>query len=234
MLSGAANEDEVSRLATIMAGSTRVVSSPPRRPACSRAPATKRNANDISCLVSLCPPASVAHPPHSCEMEKCRWPLPKEAKHCDCRSCVWCESTRRSDTARISDVSEHGSGFVSVTHRSAFRCRQPELPVARRRGERRRHHTIYFSPTQPAGVKRGNWIQTESGQRLVHDPASLSPANHSSKPGGRAKSNWLLRQYRSTILPNLGHGTLAETQPVPCLHWHLWNADCMSDVRFQG
>src|SRR6202171_2238244 len=51
-----------------------------RRPACSRAPATKRNANDISCLVSLCPPASVAHPPHSCEMEKCQWPQSRTRK----------------------------------------------------------------------------------------------------------------------------------------------------------
>ena len=36
--------------------------------------------------------------------------------------------------------------------------------------------TIYFGPTQPEGVKRGNWIQTMPEQRLVHDPAPLQPA----------------------------------------------------------
>ena len=36
--------------------------------------------------------------------------------------------------------------------------------------------TVYFSPTQPAGVKRGNWIQTDPEKGLVHYPASLQPA----------------------------------------------------------
>jgi hypothetical protein len=35
--------------------------------------------------------------------------------------------------------------------------------------------TVYFGPTQPAGVARGNWIQTMP-QGLVHDPAPLQPA----------------------------------------------------------
>ena len=36
--------------------------------------------------------------------------------------------------------------------------------------------TVYFGPTQPAGVKRGNWIQTDARQGLVHDPSPLQPA----------------------------------------------------------
>ncbi len=70
MLSGGGNVDEVSRLATDHGWLD----------ACSRAPATKWNANDISCLVSLCPPASVGHPPHLCEMERSPWSLPKEGR----------------------------------------------------------------------------------------------------------------------------------------------------------
>ena len=33
--------------------------------------------------------------------------------------------------------------------------------------------TIWFAPEQPEGVKRGNWIQTDARQGLVHDPAAL-------------------------------------------------------------
>ena len=36
--------------------------------------------------------------------------------------------------------------------------------------------TVYFGPTQPEGVKRGNWIQTDARQGLVRDPAPLQPA----------------------------------------------------------
>ena len=36
--------------------------------------------------------------------------------------------------------------------------------------------TVYFGPTQPEGVKRGNWIQTDPDEGLVHDPAPLQPA----------------------------------------------------------
>ena len=36
--------------------------------------------------------------------------------------------------------------------------------------------TVYFAPEQPDGVKRGNWIQTDAGQRLVHAAAPLRPA----------------------------------------------------------
>ena len=35
--------------------------------------------------------------------------------------------------------------------------------------------TVYFGPTQPEGVGRGNWIQTDAGQGLVHAPAPLQP-----------------------------------------------------------
>ena len=33
--------------------------------------------------------------------------------------------------------------------------------------------TVYFGPTQPAGVSEGNWIQTDPEEGLVHDPAAL-------------------------------------------------------------
>ncbi len=36
--------------------------------------------------------------------------------------------------------------------------------------------TIYFGPTQPKDVKRGNWIQTAPGQGLVHAPSPLQPS----------------------------------------------------------
>ena len=36
--------------------------------------------------------------------------------------------------------------------------------------------TIFFGPTQPDGVPRGNWIQTDPPKGLVHTPASLQPA----------------------------------------------------------
>ena len=36
--------------------------------------------------------------------------------------------------------------------------------------------TVYFGPEQPEGVARGNWIQTDPGEGLVHHPAPLQPA----------------------------------------------------------
>jgi hypothetical protein len=33
--------------------------------------------------------------------------------------------------------------------------------------------TVYFSPTQPDGVKRGSWISDHARQGLVHNPAAL-------------------------------------------------------------
>ena len=36
--------------------------------------------------------------------------------------------------------------------------------------------TVYFGPTQPEGVKRGNWIQTIPGERLVYHTAPVQPA----------------------------------------------------------
>ncbi len=36
--------------------------------------------------------------------------------------------------------------------------------------------TIWFSPEQPKGVDRGNWIQTDPEQRMVYHPASVQPA----------------------------------------------------------
>lgn len=39
--------------------------------------------------------------------------------------------------------------------------RQPELPVPGGRGRCRWRHHDLFRPTQPKGVARGNWIQTD-------------------------------------------------------------------------
>ena len=36
--------------------------------------------------------------------------------------------------------------------------------------------TVWFAPEQPEGVARGNWIQTDPEQGLVHAPAPLQPA----------------------------------------------------------
>jgi len=52
MLSDGGNVDEVSRSQPIMAGSTRVVSSPLPETSLLARSCNKRNANDISCLVS--------------------------------------------------------------------------------------------------------------------------------------------------------------------------------------
>ena len=50
--------------------------------------------------------------------------------------------------------------------------------------------TVYFSPTQPAGVKRGNWIQTDP-ERLVHASCGSTARSNRSSPrhGDRARSN---------------------------------------------
>jgi hypothetical protein len=57
------------------------------------------------------------------------------------------------------------TGLLAATLICAIPRRQSELPVARRRSRRGRDSTtVYFGPTQPAGVKRGNWIQTVPGK----------------------------------------------------------------------
>jgi hypothetical protein len=51
--------------------------------------------------------------------------------------------------------------------------------------------TIYFGRTQPQGVPRGNWIQTDpkkAGLRSCVSTARWSPFSPSS--GGRARSPW--------------------------------------------
>ena len=51
--------------------------------------------------------------------------------------------------------------------------------------------TVYFGPKQPAGVKRGNWIQTTPRRAGLRSCASTARSNRSStSPGGRARSNW--------------------------------------------
>ena len=53
--------------------------------------------------------------------------------------------------------------------------------------------TIYFSPKEPAGVKRGNWIQTDPIEGLVHDrrcSTARSGVSSLPRPGGRVGLNW--------------------------------------------
>ncbi len=49
---------------------------------------------------------------------------------------------------------------------------------------------VYFGPTQPEGVQRGNWIQTARGKGYRVILASTGRSNRSSpNSGGRAKSS---------------------------------------------
>ena len=51
--------------------------------------------------------------------------------------------------------------------------------------------TIYFAPTQPPGVKRGNWIQTMPEKGGSRSCASTARSSRSSRRnGGRARSSW--------------------------------------------
>jgi hypothetical protein len=51
--------------------------------------------------------------------------------------------------------------------------------------------TIYFSPTQPKGEKRGNWIQTMPGKGWFTILRSTARWSHSSqRSGGRLRSSW--------------------------------------------
>ncbi len=51
--------------------------------------------------------------------------------------------------------------------------------------------TVNSSPTQPAGVKRGNWIQTCRARDGLRSCASTAHCRHSlTRPGGRARSSW--------------------------------------------
>ena len=56
------------------------------------------------------------------------------------------------------------------------RAGSQSYPVARRRGERRRLHDGLLRPDTAAGVKRGNWIQTDARKGWFVDPAPLQPA----------------------------------------------------------
>ena len=53
--------------------------------------------------------------------------------------------------------------------------RQPKLSITRAAANRDGSITVYFGPTQPQGVPRGNWIQTMPGRGLEHDPAPVQP-----------------------------------------------------------
>ncbi len=58
--------------------------------------------------------------------------------------------------------------------------------------------TVYFSPEQPEGVKRGNWIQTMPGKGWFAILRLYSPLSRSSpRSGGRVRSSW----FADTTLP---------------------------------
>ena len=62
--------------------------------------------------------------------------------------------------------------------------------------------TVYFSPKQPEGVKRGNWIQTDPNKGWFTILRLYSPLDRSSRSSGaRARSRWFNEQIQSTRLP---------------------------------
>ena len=67
---------------------------------------------------------------------------------------------------------------LDARHAAALSARrQPELSVARRRGERRRLDDGVLQPRRsPTACKRGNWIQTDPTKGWFVDPAPLQPA----------------------------------------------------------
>ena len=58
--------------------------------------------------------------------------------------------------------------------------------------------TIYFGPTQPEGVKRGNWIQTDARTRAGSRSCASTARSSRSSPrnGGRARSSWFAEPGR--------------------------------------
>jgi hypothetical protein len=62
------------------------------------------------------------------------------------------------------------------THRSAFRARAARASLRPAEASADGTTTIYFSPTQPAGVKRGNWIQTDPAKGWFTILRLYSPA----------------------------------------------------------
>ena len=80
---------------------------------------------------------------------------------------------------------------LDARHAAALPARrQPELPNAGRRTERRRLYDRVFRP-QPAEGSRGNWIQTCPARAGTRSCVSTARWNRSSRSsGGRARSNW--------------------------------------------
>ena len=51
--------------------------------------------------------------------------------------------------------------------------------------------TVYFAPKQPAGVNRGNWIQTMPDKGFFRSCGCTAHSNRSStRAGVRARSSW--------------------------------------------
>ena len=74
----------------------------------------------------------------------------------------------RSTTTRRARCSTRRSVIRARAARAIHRPPPRRAPTARRR--------CTSGPSSRTACKRGNWIQTDAGQRLVHDPASLQPA----------------------------------------------------------
>ena len=67
--------------------------------------------------------------------------------------------------------------------------------------------TIWFAPEQPEGVKRGNWIQTDPKQRLVHDPAAVQSARtvlHQGMAAERDRESRGLAEHAAAIDDRVG------------------------------
>ena len=74
--------------------------------------------------------------------------------------------------------------------------------------------TVYFGPTQPGGVKRGNWIQTMPEQGLVHDPAPLQPARTVLRQGVAAERDRIGEMTQTCRRATTGSAERASQRPA--------------------
>ena len=88
------------------------------------------------------------------------------------------------------------------------RAGSQSYPSPAAEAERRRLDHGVLRSDAAGGVKRGNWIQTDPEQRLVHDPAPLQPARAVLRQelARRAKSNWSNR--RTGLAEGQGRGAV--------------------------
>jgi hypothetical protein len=72
--------------------------------------------------------------------------------------------SRRSSTPRGGEGDDEANDAERTTRIFACNRRSQSYPSPAAEPSADGSTTVYFSPTQPAGVKRGNWIQTLPGK----------------------------------------------------------------------